>query len=442
MKIAALGVLFCFGLLGAPRADAAPLKLDPKRIINESSGFLKDREPEMTAEEFPIYEKVSALLATQPDFAITLLEGMLSEKTPPSPAFELVLGNAYYSVGQRDKAEAHYLSAVKRYPSFIRAWDNLGILYYSMDRYGEAIPCLSKAVALGARDPGTLGLLGFCLERTGKPVAAEMSYMQALSGDPDNTDWMTGLLRIYTQGRQFGPAESLVKNLIKARPAEAGYWLAYADILLADNRKLEAIVMLEASSGAGVAGIEELSLLADLYAGQGLVPEAIGAFQKTIALNPDLGERKLIRFAQVLVSAGRLQQAEQVLAGLPEALTPAGRLALLQARADIFAARKQWPEARRELAALLQASPLDGRAMMGMGDAYLAEGDLVRAELSYGAAYRIPESAYRASFELANIELRNRHYDRCAEYLQKALSIEKTDAMQDFLDRVKAMIVK
>ena len=44
--------------------------------------------------------------------------------------------------------------------------------------------------------------------------------------------------------------------------------------------------------------------------------------------------------------------------------------------------------------------------------------------------------------ELANIELKNRHYAKSVEYLQKALSIEKTDAVEDFLARVKTMVVK
>ena len=35
-----------------------------------------------------------------------------------------------------------------------------------------------------------------------------------------------------------------------------------------------------------------------------------------------------------------------------------------------------------------------------------------------------------------------RHYDKTVEYLEKALSIEKTAAVQDFLARVKPLTVK
>ncbi len=442
MKFRRLVLLLCLVLPGLVGADETPPKLDPKRIINDSNNFLKGREPEMTAEEYALYEKVVTSLSSNPEFALKLLEAMISEKEQPSPAFEFILGNVYYSAGQTDKAEVRYRSAVKRYPSFIRAWTNLGVLYYTADKYVEAIPCFSKAVTLGDHDPSTFGLLGYCLERTGNIVAAEMSYMQALSGNPESIDWMEGLLRVYIQGKQYGRAESLVTSLIKLRPTRADYWLAHANILLAQNRKLEAIVMLEASVGAGIAGSEELYLLGDLYAEQGFNPEAAGIYQKILAVTPAIGERKLLHFAQVLIATGKLPQAENVLDRLKAGLTPAGRLDYLQTKADLFAARKQWPEARKLLQELLQTAPLNGRALLSLGRTYAAEDDLIHAAFAFDSAYQISDSTYRASLELANIELKNRHYDKCVVYLQKALSIERTDAVQDYLTRIETLVVK
>src|SRR6202142_326147 len=442
MKLRVFSFILFAALPALTRADDDALKLDPKRLINESSGFLKDREPEMTAEEYAVYEKVVDMLRTQPELAITLLEGMTGESQQPSPAFEFILGNAYYLAGQKDKAEARYLSAVKRYPTFIRAWYSLGVLYYSMDRYADAVPCLSQATSLGDRDPATLGLLGYCLERTGNTIVAEVCYMQALSVASGNTDWMEGLLRIYVQRRQFESAEILAKSLIKLRPADASYWLAYANILVSENRKLDAMIMLEASAGAGVAGPRELNILADLYAEQGLDPEAVNTYKRLIAVAPEQGERQLLRFSQVLIANGRLSEAEGVLDGLPATLTPSGRIDSLQARSELFAARKQWPEARRELQELLKDAPLDGKALLSLGDIYVTEGDFIHASFAFEAAYQLPETTYQASIELANIELRNRHFAKCVEYLQAALNIERTEELQDYLNRVKALVAK
>ena len=423
---------------GQKRVEAP--RLDPKRIINESNSFLKEREPEMTAEEYALYEKVMTMLTTNVDFALKMLEAMMDEKEPPSPAFEFILGNTYYAANQPDLAEKRYLSAVKRYPNFVRAWNNLGVLYYTSNRFAEAIPCFSKSVVLGDREPLTFGLLGFCLERGGNVVSAEMAYMQALSGDPSNADWKEGLLRIYIAGKQYGRAESLVGNLIKERPAEKRLWLTAAGVLLAQGRKVEAAVLLETAAGTGFAGADELLLLGDLYAEQNLAAEAVAVYQKALGPARDRGEQKLIRFAQVLIATGKLAEAEQALGALKTELTPPGRLALLQGRADLLIARKRWPEARAEAEALLKLAPLDGRALLTVGRTYAEEQDFPHAMLAFEAAYRIPESTYRASLELAGLELRNRRYDKSVEYIEKALSIQRTDSVEDYLARVKTLL--
>lgn len=420
---------------------ASSPKIDPKQIINESNSFLKEREPEMTEEEYALYEKVVTLLSSSPEFAVKLLEAMSSDKEQPSPAFQFILGNAYYAAGRNDKAEANYRASVNRYPTFLRAWVNLGILYYSTGRYSEAVPCFSRAVVLGDRDSTTFGLLGYSLQKDGDLVSAEMAYMQALGGDPANPDWKEGLLEICIDGRQFTRAESLVKNLIKERPSDTRYWLTYANILLAEDRKVEATVILENAVELGYSSVEELSLLGDLYAEQNLIPEAGEIYSKLLASSPEIGGQKLLRYAKILISSGRLSEAEGVLGKFgPDGA--AGGVELLQARADLLAAEKKWPEARREIDAILKVEPLNGRALISLGRAYDAEDDVPRATLAFEAAYGVPGATYVASLELANIELRNRHYARSVEYLQKALSIEKTDAVQDFLARVKTLVAK
>ena len=427
------------GTKGSRMSEQA-IALDPKRIINESNSFLKEREPEMTAEEYALYEKVITMISTNVDFALRMLEAMMDDKEPPSPAFEFILGNVYYAADQVAEAERSYRSAVDRYPDFLRAWVNLGILYYTSDRFADATPCFSKAVVLGDRDPTTFGLLGFCLEKEGNIVSAEMAYMQALSGDPANPDWKEGLLRIYIEGKQYGRAESLVANLIMERPSESRLWLTYASVMLSQGRKVEAVVLLETAVGIGVAGAEELLLLGDLYADQNLAAEAVAIYAKALGPARERGEEKLIQLARTLIAADELEDAEQALATLNKNPSPQGRLALMQCRADLLIARKRWAEARAEAEALLKLAPLDGKALLTLGRTHAEEGDFARAMLAFEAAYQIPDSTYRASLELASIELRNRRYEKSVEYLERALSIQRTDTVEDYLARVKTLL--
>ncbi len=140
---------------------------------------------------------------------------------------------------------------------------------------------------------------------------------------------------------------------------------------------------------------------------------------------------------------GKLDEADRVVQVLHAAkLTPDGQLGLLQTRADVLIARQSWAEARAGLEQLLKLAPMNGRALLSLGRTYAAEENWPRATLVFETAYRVPAATYRASLELANIELKNRHYDRSVEYLEKALSIQKTDGVEDYLARVKTLAAK
>src|SRR4051812_34103860 len=91
-------------LMAAPLASfgRAPPKLDPKRIINESYSLKRNAEPEMTEEEYALYEKIVDMISVQPEIALKFLETMIAASEKPSPAFEFVLGNVYYSNNRAD----------------------------------------------------------------------------------------------------------------------------------------------------------------------------------------------------------------------------------------------------------------------------------------------------------------------------------------------------
>ncbi len=424
-------------IAGQPRT---PPKVDTDRLIKASRSFLHEREPELSPEDYAVYEKTVGLIATSPDLAVKLLGTMVGGKDKPSPAFEFALGNAYYEAKQIDLAEKSFRSAVEHYPEFLRAWKNLGVLYYSIDRAADAVKCLAKALALGDRDSSTFGLLGYCLETQGNLNGAEAAYLQAASSDPESADWQEGLLRIYIKGKQYGRAEPMLRELIRKKPTDTGLWLNYAGVLIADHRKLEAMAVLEEAQTAGAAGPDELALLGDLYAEQGLATEAAGIYAKILGPARPRGEQKLVYYAQVLIAAGRLPEAEQALAAVKGELTPAGRLALLQTRTDLLMAKKLWPDARREIEALIALAPLNGRALLTLGRIYVEEKDLPHATFAFQTAYRIPESTYQAGLELANIEVRSRHYGKAVGYLEKALSLQRSDAVEDYLARVRSLL--
>ena len=414
-------------------------KVDTKQVVKASLIVLKDREPEMTTDEYALYQKIADILPVNPQLATTMLTSLVGDNANASPAFQFALGAAYFSADQFDKSEASYLKAIGQYPEFLRAWKNLGALYYKQSRFKDAARCFVKAEGLGDRDPATLGLLGYCAEMQDDLVSAEAAYLQALSLDGANPDWKEGLLRIYTKEKAYGRAAPLAKNLIREHPTEAVRWLDYAGILISDHQTLEAMAVLESARAAGAAGPEELALLGDLYAGQGLYPEAADTYKTLMAASRPRGEEKLLHFADALIESGNLQEADALLGSVHGELTPKAQLALLQEKADLCMAQKRWPEARKAIETLLADSPLDGRALMTLGRALVQENDLPHASFAFDAASRQPGSAYEANLELASIEVRNRHYQKASGFLEKALHLRRSEEVENYLERIRAL---
>jgi tetratricopeptide (TPR) repeat protein len=372
---------------------------------------------------------------------LTAMSTAPTEDEKPSPAFEFMVGNAHYAAGQYEGAEAKYRSAVEQNPAFMRAWNNLGILYHVQDRHADAVKSFSKSVSLGDREPTTLGLLGNSLEKTGNRVLAEMVYRQALAADPENINWTEGMLRIYLDEKQYPRAESLVRALVKSHPQESRYWLTYANLLISSDRKIEATALLERMQTMNLAHEQEMGLLADLYADQGMTPEVLVLCRRIGASDPLRAEQKLRQFARTLIADRSWTEVSKVLEVLTQLpLSPAGTVDRHKLCVEMELGRKNWIGARRELEILLNVAPGDGDAWIGLGRLCLAEAEPSQAIEAFERAYAIPESSYRASLELTNIEFKNRHYERCLTYLDHALSLQRSAAVENFRKHIRTLI--
>ena len=78
-----------------------------------------------------------------------------------------------------DEAETLYREAVKRDPSLVDAWRNLGSMLRQLGRPEEGLDCQEKAVALQPTNPGLLGNLGNVLRDLGRLDEAKRAFEKA-----------------------------------------------------------------------------------------------------------------------------------------------------------------------------------------------------------------------------------------------------------------------
>lgn len=424
---------------GALRAAAAP-SLDVRRVVNASYGFRKEEEPQMSLDEYALYERIVGMLTLNRDFAMKLLEPMAAAKSDATPAFLFVLGNVYFTDGQTALAEDYYRRAIAQLPTFTRAWANLGNLLFTQGKYQEAAICFTKVTATGERDAQTLGLLAYCLERTGRRLGAEMNYVQALGIDPDHLDSLRGLLSLSLDAGQPARAEELLKQLIRLQPGDRQNWSVYGSLLVSQNRPVEAIGLLESAAALDLLDGAALVQLCDLYAAQGFEAEAGRAFERLRSREPALAaSRQLVR-VRTLLAAEEYPAAERELAGLASQVSADQRIEFLQAEAALRAGQARWPEARAVCERILQLEPFNAPALLGLGAALKALGETTAADLVFERASRVPESAYRAWIELADSALRHRFYVRALGFLEQAASIQRSPPLEASLARVRFII--
>jgi len=414
--------------------------VDPKRIINESNQFLRNREPEMTAGEYALYEKVVGMLTVQPDFAITMLEGMQRGDEKPSAAFAFILGNAYFGAKNNAKAIASYRKAIEQNSDFLRAWSNLAVAYYAGGDYHEGARCFAKAISLGDRSPETYGLLAFCQERCGNLVSAEAAYLQALAGDLSQSDWAEGLLRIYIKGKQYLRAESIAKQLLEFKPSEGHLWLAYANVLLASDKKFEAMAALDTQAALGLADTTSRLMLGDLYAEKKLIPEALRCYAELRLEDRKLGFERMLKLAEMLQGEDKLAQAGQVLERAEPLATPETRVRLTLARALWHQEGNDHKAAKTLLTKLIEEAPLNGKALLALARCHAKLGEEARATVLLEHATHLPDVAFSACVELANMELRQRHYSRSLQFANQALAIERSAQLETFIAQLKALM--
>ncbi|RXK56378.1 tetratricopeptide repeat protein [Oleiharenicola lentus] len=433
----------CLGILGSLCAGPLAQKAKPAvgtTVINSSYNLLRNREPEMTADEHALYTQVVQMIPLQPEFALQLLESLVADDKPESPAFEFVLGSLYLERQRYEDAAKRLRSATERFPEFVRAWLNLGILHYTRGHFREAEPCFARALALGDRAARTYGWLGYCLESTGRGRLAEAAYEQAYLLDRSNVDWAAGLMRVALEAGEWRKAELLLEEMIRLQPAVVQPWLLLASVQQHQGRAIEALATLETAARLEGAGGDVRLQLARAQAAAGLRSEALENYAELRRTHPALGAEHSLAFARSLVAAGRLDEAGGLLEELER--NPG------EGRADVVArVRAMWLEAtgRRNEAVvawdkLVQRHPLDGEALLQLGRLQRRAGRPGLAALALERAMRIETVQLEATIEQANLALDQHDFAACAGHLRAALALQPSPVLQAQLDRVTLLL--
>ena len=451
-------ILPTLALLGGMALAQQPGSLfkDPEfqKRFQGSYGFLPDVEPKpnpQDEEETAYFLEVKDLLVA--DNMTALKAKLLADMQPDvsHAALQFMLGNIYFQEENNAEAAKWYLSAIKKFPSYLRAHKNLGLVYFQQDDIPKAIASLSKAVELGDRSAQTMGLLGACHSREENWMAAESALRQAIVLQPDKKQWTNQLLKVLFDSEQWEAALSIVETQTKETPDDDRLWGMKARALMGLNRTDEALLAFETLRHMGKATAPILETLGAMYMEQEKPNAALSAYAAAAKVSKKLKGSSILRTANLLFGYQYIDQAKSYVRTLTprvNELTPNEQLELRTLEAKIARVEGNESAAMTILQDIILKDNLNGEARIELAQLYEraakeAEEETKKAEyyskakMFFEQAMQIEDSAALAAQRCGQMYANRTDYVKAVPLLKKAYQLKPRDELDQYIKRVE-----
>ncbi len=433
-------------IAGVCRADGSSavdaIWSDPvfKKQFIAGYGINSEIEPRVTPEEVAILEKIRPLMAENLPSAEEKLTRQMKQDC--SAILDFTLGGIQFQQDKLTEALGNYRKAVGKFPSFRRAWRNIGLINVRNANYDAAISAFTRMIELGGGDAYAYGLLGFAYSAKQDYQPAEASYRNALLLQPENTEWRLGLTRCVFKQQKFEDAAALLDVLIARYPDKADFWLLQAHTYLGMKLPLKAAENLEAVDRLGHATVDSLHTLGDIYVTENLMDLAARAYLRGIELDASQPLTRPLRSAEVLAARGAVTQARQVSAHIRQVLDKqmeeGDRRRLLKLEARLSMAEGAGSnETVNLLEEIVKLDPLDGEALMLLGQHYSRENEPDRAILYYERAESLDSFEVNAKVRHAQVLVGMGRYTDALPLLRRAQDVKPREDIARYLEQVE-----
>lgn len=404
-----------------------------------SYGFDTNVTPSITTEEKAVFEKIMPFIASNPNQAIAEIRLALTPAS--SGALIYTLANLHFQSGNLSEAEIQYKAAIKKFPNFLRAYKNLGVVYVQAGRYPEALPLLLKTIELGGQGADVFGLLAFSYLNIGNSDAALRAYEQALFFDPESRDWRMGRVQCLMNLRRYEEAVSVIEDLVEKFPKQKDLLMLQANAYVARDMPLDAAATLEILRVSKAATPAALALLGDIYLNFNQPDLALDVYQEALVLK-DFGADRTLRVARRLGGSSAWSQLDTYLVALDAKtetkFNDAEQLEILNLKAQSDLAQDRTEEAAEKLTAVVQRDPLNGKALMLLANYQWTKGEIELAEIYYERAAKVDEIAADALVQHARMLVSRRDFRKAVSLLERAQNLKPQTFVGQYLEKVAA----
>ena len=401
----------------------------------------QDLEPKITESEQTLYERTTPLLE-EGNFklAVSVLES--NQPSGSSAAFDFTIGTLALQTKDLEKAKNHLLTAVKKHPTFLRAYKSLGMTCIQLDDLPLAVKSLLKAIELGDKDPATVMSLGYCYLQLGYPASAEISYKQAFLHLPGNTQIIHGLVSALLQMERFDETIPLLEETIKNKPQERKYWLAQVDALNNSGKTDDALINLESVRRLNNITPNALILLGDLYLIKELPTLALEVYSESLLYKNPASFSRLFRSASQLTQSGEPEASIKLIHNIEHRLkiSESENNKLLSLKSDNLLSLGKYDEAFPFLKSTVSREPMNGRAIFQLARYYVFKKDTFNAEFYFQQAEKIDSIQRKALIAHAKLLIEERELKKAAALLEKAQFIKHESYIEKYLNQIKQLL--
>jgi tetratricopeptide (TPR) repeat protein len=410
-----------------------------QRQFMGSYGVNSDIEPQVTVVEREQLQKVMDILSKEDDMDKAMKQLLKLTKESSSALFDFTLGNLYFQQENLEEALRWYEQAIDKFPSFRRAYQNAGLIHVRSGNHSQALPYMTKVIELGGHTSTAYGLLGFAYASTDQHLSAESAYRMAILLDPQTLDWQLGLARSLFKQQKYGDAVSLTDALIRKQPDNADYWLLQANAYLGLKQPMRAAENYEYVNRLGKGSVESMSMLADIYVNESRFDMAADAYLTAYTLDTKKDPNRPLRAAEILASRGALEESARILEALERgklALEPAALSKLLKLKARLAVASGGGDEVAAILEEVVTVNPLDGEALILLGQHY-GRNAPEKAIFYYERAAGVEKHEAEAKLRHGQLLVGMSKFQESLPYLRRAYELKPRPDIQEYLKQVE-----
>jgi tetratricopeptide (TPR) repeat protein len=428
----------------SPGAYALELWKDPNfaKFFIGTYSVLPDVEPPLSNDDREILNQLLPMMSKPTEAAAALVKFI---KPDSNATFDLSLGNIYLESGQTEASIAMFQRAVEKFPSFRRAWRSLGMAQIRQQKWLSASTSLSRAISLGAQDGPTYGLYGFALLSLDRAASAETAYRMALMFQPDLLDWKLGLVRCVLKQQKAAEAVAVCEEIIRQNPDRTEFISLQSEGYLAIKENKKAAENIEFIARLGFAKTADLNRLGDIYLFEKDTGLALSAYKRALE-SGNFEAATVIAQAENLSMQGGLSEASELIREARK--VSAGKLAkedearLLKLEARLAVSAGKADDSVAMLQRVVELNPLDGSALMLLGQHYLDKNDNPKATNYFERASKIKDQESPASLRLAQMHLSSNKLADALPLLKRSNELKPNDSVAKLISDIERALRK